>query len=161
MINGPEFDDLVHQAAHDALMHILAKVGEFRGDSRFITWAYQFVVFEVSAKASRHAWQRQPPRADDEAWARLSDALSSQPAAQAEQHELLAALVDAVTNDLTPRQREVFVAVALNDVPIDVVAVHLASNRNAIYKNLFDARRKLRASVEAAGHALPSSEAVR
>jgi RNA polymerase sigma-70 factor (ECF subfamily) len=161
MISGPEFDDLVHQAAHDALLNILAKVDEFRGESRFITWAYKFVVFEVSAKASRHAWQRQPPRADDDAWARLSDSLASQPAAQAEQQEQLAVLVDAVASDLTPRQREVFVAVALNDVPIDALALRLQSNRNAIYKNLFDARRKLRASLEAAGHPLPSPEAVR
>jgi RNA polymerase sigma-70 factor (ECF subfamily) len=160
MVNGPEFDDLVHQAAHDALMNILAKVGEFRGESRFLTWAYRFVVFEVSAKASRHAWQRQPPRADDEAWHRLSQSLSSRPAARAEQQEQLAALVDAVASDLTPRQREVFVAVALNDVPIDALAIKLSSNRNAIYKNLFDARRKLRASLAAAGHPLPSPEPV-
>jgi RNA polymerase sigma-70 factor (ECF subfamily) len=157
MISGPEFDDLVHQAAHDALMNILAKVDEFRGESRFITWAYRFVVFEVSAKASRHAWQRQPPRADEAAWAQLADSLSSQPAERAEQQELLSALIEAVTGDLTPRQREVFVAVALNEIPIDVLAVQLESNRNAIYKNLFDARRRLRASLAAAGHALPAS----
>jgi RNA polymerase sigma-70 factor (ECF subfamily) len=141
-------------------MNILAKVGEFRGESRFTTWAYRFVVFEISSKASRHAWQRQPPIADD-AWARLADSLSSGPAARAEQQEQLTVLVDAVANDLTPRQREVFVAVALNDVPIDVLAIKLASNRNAIYKNLFDARRRLRASLEAAGHALPAPEAAR
>ncbi len=161
MANGPEFDDLAHQAAHDALLSILARVGEFRGESRFVTWAYKFVVFEVSTKASRHAWRRQPPRADEEAWARLSDSLASQPAARAEQQELLAVLADAVASDLTSRQRKVFVAVALNDVPIDVLAVQLGSNRNAIYKNLFDARRKLRSSLEAAGHPLPSPEAAR
>lgn len=159
MINGPEFDDLVHQAAHDALMNILAKVGDFRGESRFITWAYKFVVFEVSTKATRHAWRRQPPRADEDAWARVSDSLASQPSARAEQQELLAVLIDAVARELTSRQREVFVAVALNDVPIDVLAVQLGSNRNAIYKNLFDARRRLRSSLEAAGHRLPSPEA--
>ena len=58
----------------------------------------------------------------------------------------------AIEEDLTPRQREVFVAIALNDVPIDVLAVELATNRNAIYKNLFDARRKLRECLAAAGH---------
>ncbi len=161
MINGPEFDDLAHQAADDALVNILAKIIDFRGESRFITWAYKFVVFEVSTKASRHAWQRQPPRADEDAWARLSDSLAKQPSARAEQQELLSVLIDAVEADLTPRQREVFVAVALNDVPIDVVAVQLGSNRNAIYKNLFDARRRLRASLEAVGHALPAHEAAR
>ena len=54
--------------------------------------------------------------------------------------------------ELTDRQREVFVAVALNDVPIDVLAVKLGTNRNAVYKNLFDARRRLRARMAAAGH---------
>ena len=54
--------------------------------------------------------------------------------------------------ELTDRQREVFVSIALNEVPIDVVAVRLGTNRNAIYKNLFDARRTLRTRLAAAGH---------
>jgi RNA polymerase sigma-70 factor, ECF subfamily len=65
------------------------------------------------------------------------------------------AQLDALSHaigDLTDHQREVFVAVALNDVPIDVVALRLGSNRNAVYKNLFDARRRLRASMHAAGY---------
>jgi RNA polymerase sigma-70 factor, ECF subfamily len=53
----------------------------------------------------------------------------------------------------------VFVAIALNDVPIDVLAIELGSNRNAIYKNLFDARRSLRARMAAAGHPLPEKDA--
>ena len=68
-------------------------------------------------------------------------------------------LTKAIEAELTPRQREVFVAIALNDVPIDVLAVQLGSNRNAIYKNLFDARRKLRASLAAAGHPVSDEEA--
>lgn len=53
---------------------------------------------------------------------------------------------------LTPRQRDVFVSVALNDVPIDVAAPRLDSNRGAIYKTLFDARTKLRAYLSEAGY---------
>ena len=67
---------------------------------------------------------------------------------------------EAIAVDLTPRQREVFVAAALNDVPIDVLALELGSNRNAIYKNVFDARRKLRDSLAAAGYA-PTDEGTR
>ena len=62
-------------------------------------------------------------------------------------------------SELTPRQREVFVAIALNDVSIDVLALQLGSNRNALYKNLFDARRKLRAGLAAAGHPLSEEDA--
>jgi RNA polymerase sigma-70 factor (ECF subfamily) len=68
-----------------------------------------------------------------------------------EQRARLDALSRAI-RELTDRQREVFVAVALNDIPIDVVAVKLGTNRNAVYKNLFDARRRLRAAMAAAGH---------
>ena len=82
-----------------------------------------------------------------------------EPGDRAERREQLAALVKAIEGDLTPRQREVFVAIALNDVPIDVLALQLGSNRNAIYKNLFDARRKLRACLAAAGYPLSDEEA--
>jgi RNA polymerase sigma-70 factor (ECF subfamily) len=53
---------------------------------------------------------------------------------------------------LTDRQRQVFVAIVLDDAPLDAVAAELGSNRNAIYKTLFDARRKLRAALAASGY---------
>jgi RNA polymerase sigma-70 factor (ECF subfamily) len=59
-VTGPELDDLAHQAAGDAMLAILAKLGDFRGESRFITWAYRFVILEVSSKLGRHYW-RNPP----------------------------------------------------------------------------------------------------
>jgi RNA polymerase sigma-70 factor, ECF subfamily len=159
-ISGPEFDDLAHQAADDALVSILAKLSEFRGLSRFTTWAYSFVMFEVSAKVARHAWRRQPPNVEEPAWEQLADARASLPGERIEWSEQLAALSSAV-EDLSERQREVFVAVALNDVPIDAVAFRLGSNRNAIYKNLFDARRRLRASMAAAGHPVVAEDVPR
>jgi RNA polymerase sigma-70 factor, ECF subfamily len=159
-IAGPEFDDVAQQCADDALMSILAQVGEFRGLSRFTTWAYKFVVFEVSGKVARHAWRRQSPSAEELDWGRFRDTVTPRPGEQAERREQLAALAGAIENELTERQREVFVAIALNETPIDVLALQLGSNRNAIYKNLFDARRRLRASLTAAGHPVTDEEAV-
>jgi RNA polymerase sigma-70 factor (ECF subfamily) len=57
-----------------------------------------------------------------------------------------------VHEELTQHQREVFTALALNEVPIDVLAERLDTTRGALYKTLHDARRKLRAELEAAGH---------
>jgi RNA polymerase sigma-70 factor (ECF subfamily) len=150
-IRGPEFDDLAQQAAGDALVNILDRLDEFQGLSRFTTWAYKFAMFEVSAKVARHAWRRQPPSREEPALERLPDALAARPGDRLEQREQFEALRVAI-GELTDRQREVFVAVALNDVPIDVLAIELGTNRNAIYKNLFDARRNLRAKMAAAGH---------
>jgi RNA polymerase sigma-70 factor (ECF subfamily) len=156
---GPEHDDVAQQCADDAIVNILARVDDFQGLSRFTTWAYKFVIFEVSSKLARHAWRHQPPSAEDLAFDQVPDALAPKPGEQAERRELLATLTKAIDRDLTPRQREVFVAIALNEVSIDVLALQLDSNRNAIYKNLFDARRKLRASLAAAGHPLTEQEA--
>jgi RNA polymerase sigma-70 factor (ECF subfamily) len=150
-IAGPEFEDLAQQAADDALMNIMKRLDGFRGLSRFTTWAYKFAVFEVSSKVARHAWRRQPPSAEELSWERLPDRLSPRPGDRLEQREQLQALSAAI-GSLTTRQREVFVAIALNEVPIDVLALQLGSNRNAIYKNLFDARRSLRESLARAGH---------
>jgi RNA polymerase sigma-70 factor, ECF subfamily len=157
-LEGPELDDVAQQCANDAMMSILARLEDFQGLSRFTTWAYKFVIFEVSGKLARHAWRHHPPSTDELTWDRLPDTLAPRPGDQAERREQLATLTRAIDEELTPRQREVFVAIALNDAPIDVLALQLASNRNAIYKNLFDARRKLRASLAAAGYPLAGEE---
>jgi RNA polymerase sigma-70 factor (ECF subfamily) len=152
VLAGRELDDVAEQCADDALVGILAKLDDFQGLSRFTTWAYKFAIFEVSRKVAQHAWQRQPPSRDELELAELPDRLAPGPDDHAERREQLAALKRAIECDLTPRQRQVFVAVALNDVAIDVLALELESNRNAIYKNLFDARRALRASLAPAGY---------
>jgi RNA polymerase sigma-70 factor, ECF subfamily len=151
-ISGPELDDLAYQAAADALVAILGKLGQFRGESRFTTWAYKFVIFEVSAKIGRHFWRLPAVRLDAEDWDRMPGWFGFDPAQQAEWRDLLAALRRAVETELTPRQRQVFVAVVLNDVAMDTLVLAMASNRNAIYKTLFDARRKLRAALAANGY---------
>jgi len=151
-ITGPELDDLAYQAAADALVAITSKLGQFRGESRFTTWAYKFVMFEVSAKIGRHFWRHPGVRLDADDWERLPDRFGFDPAQEAEWRDLLAALHRAVDQELTARQRRIFVAIVLNNVPLDALVIELASNRNAIYQTLFDARRKLRAALAADGY---------
>jgi RNA polymerase sigma-70 factor, ECF subfamily len=151
-IAGPELDDLAYQATADALLAIVAKLGQFRGESRFTTWAYKFVIFEVSAKVGRHFWRHPAVPMDAEDWDRLPDRLGVEPATESERRDLVEALLRAVDEHLTPRQRQVFVALVLNGVPLDALVVELGSSRNAIYKAMFDARSKLRAALAANGY---------
>jgi RNA polymerase sigma-70 factor, ECF subfamily len=151
-IAGPELDDIAHQAAADALLAITGKLHKFRGESRFTTWAYKFVVFDVSAKIGRHFWRDAPPTLDAEDWDRLPDRLGLDPARESEWRELIADLRRLVDSDLSDHQRRVFVAIVLHAMPLDALAIELGSNRNAIYKTLFDARRKLRSALVARGH---------
>jgi RNA polymerase sigma-70 factor, ECF subfamily len=151
-VSGPELEDLAHQAAADAVVAILAKVGEFRGESRFTTWAYKFVIFEVSGKLSRHFWRRPTESMDVGDWERLPDRFGLDPARESEWRELVWALRRAVEEELTEHQRQVFTAIMLDGVPQDALAEKLGSSCNAVYKTMFDARRKLRASLVANGY---------
>jgi RNA polymerase sigma-70 factor, ECF subfamily len=148
-LRGGDHEDLAQQAADDALMAILRKLDEFRGESRFTTWAYKFALLEAAVKVRRRAWQGREVPLEDEAWSVLADP-GAGAGRGAEDAELLAALREEIER-LGSRQREVLVAVALNGVPIDVLAERLGSNRGALYKNLHDARRRLRQALAARG----------
>ena len=144
--------DLADQAASDALLAIITKLGQFRGESRFTTWAYKFVILEVSAKLGRHFWRRPTVVFDSDDWDRRPDRFSMQPDEYAHHRDLIAAVRRAVEAELTERQREVFIAIVVKAVPLDALVAQLGSNRTAIYKVMFDARRKLRAALVANGY---------
>jgi RNA polymerase sigma-70 factor (ECF subfamily) len=145
-----DVDDLAVQAADDALVAILAKLGTYRGQSRFTTWAYKFALLEAAVKARRRAWHGREVVLDDEGWAVVPER-GDGPVADAETAELLRAVQDAIATALTPHQRAVLVAITLRDVPIDVLAERLGTTRGALYKTLHDARRKLRAHLALQG----------
>jgi RNA polymerase sigma-70 factor (ECF subfamily) len=149
-LRGDDWDDLAHQSADDALVAILRKLPDFRGDSRFTTWAYKFALLEAAVNLRRRAWQGRELPLADEGWEVLVTP-SQSPAASSETSELLVALRDAIGECLTPHQRDVLVAITLNGVPIDVLAERLNTTRGALYKTLHDARRKLRAHLEQLG----------
>ena len=156
-VSGPELDDLTHQAAADALLAIIAKLGQFRGECRFTTWAYKFVIFEVSTKVGRHFWRNPTVSLEAEDWDRLPDRYGFDPAQESESREFVSAVRRAVDDALTERQRRIFVAIVVNGVPLDALVIELGTNRNAIYKTLFDARRKLRAALVANGYMDPNT----
>jgi len=149
-LRGGDYDDLAHQSADDALLAILGKLGDFRGDSRFTTWAYKFALYEAAVKIRRRAWQGREVQLEPEGWSVLPQA-GAGPQEDAETAELLAGLQDAMKHDLSPHQREVLVAVTLNGVPIDVLAERLNTTRGALYKTIHDARQKLRGALAARG----------
>jgi RNA polymerase sigma-70 factor (ECF subfamily) len=149
-LRGEELDTLALEAAGDAAVSILGKLDDFRGESRFTTWAYKFALYEAAVKLRARAWQRRELPLDPESWT-LVPAGSPAPAEQAEKAALLAAISRGIEHALTPHQRRVLVALALDGVPIDVLAERLGSTRGALYKTLHDARAKLRAHLREEG----------
>jgi RNA polymerase sigma-70 factor (ECF subfamily) len=133
----------------------MGKLDDFRGDSRFSTWAYKFALYEAAVRVRRRTWQHREVVIDPDTWLNVADHAAG-PAAQFRQTELLGAIRRLIDTDLTPRQRDVLVALTIQDIPIDVLAERLDTTRGALYKTLHDARRKLRRQLLAAGHNLES-----
>ena len=144
-----ELEDLAQQAANDAVVAVLRQLGTFQGRSRFTTWAYKFGVLHAGVAVRRQAWRhREVP---------LPDTLtvidhSPTPDAHTEAAQLARAVQDAIASELTPHHRRVVLALLVEEVPIDVLADRLGSTRNALYKTLHDARRRLRTALTESGH---------
>ena len=136
-----ELDDLATQAADDALVAILAQARHFRGASRFTTWAYKFALLEAGVKAppARVAGPRDAARAEEAG--RCSPSGGPRAQQTSSRPSCCARSATAMHDDADAHQREVFVALALNGVPIDVLAERLDTTRGALYKTLHDARR--------------------
>jgi RNA polymerase sigma-70 factor (ECF subfamily) len=149
-LRGNDLDDIANQAADDALVSVLARLDDFRGASRFTTWVYKFALLEAAVKLRKRAWQGREVPLEPESWGLFAGA-GIEPDAEVVQSELLTTLQGAIAEVLTPHQRRVLVALALNDVPIDVLAERLGTTRGALYKTLHDARRKLRRHLDERG----------
>jgi RNA polymerase sigma-70 factor (ECF subfamily) len=156
-LRGNELDEIATEAADDALMSVLRRLDDFRGESRFTTWAYKFALLEAAVKLRKRAWQDREVPLEPESWSLFSGP-GLGPEEELEQGELIETLQRAIKEILTPHQRRVLVAAALNGVPIDVLADRLRTTRGALYKTLHDARRKLRAHLEEQGLRLETLE---
>jgi RNA polymerase sigma-70 factor, ECF subfamily len=156
-IRGGDQEDIAQQSAADAMVAILSKLDEFRGESKFTTWAYKFALYEAAARIRKLAWQGRELPLDAEDWPQVPEP-GPAPQGEVEMNELLAVIREEIESTLTPHQREVLVALALNEVPIDVLAERLESTRGALYKTLHDARRKLRAGIAARGLTIDALE---
>jgi RNA polymerase sigma-70 factor (ECF subfamily) len=146
-LTGAEADMIATEAADDALLAVLRRLDDFRGLSKFTTWAYKFALYEAAVKVRKHAWRDRELPLEPETLGFLHGG-SPGPEEDLEMRERLGAIGAAITDVLTPHQRRVLVALAVNGVPIDVLAERLSTTRGALYKTLHDARAKLRAHLE-------------
>ncbi len=149
--HGDTIEDLAMQSASDALSTILAKLDDYRFESRFTTWAYKFAILEAAVRTRRRAWQARELPIDPQTW-NVLPATILDPVKDFETRERLRAVTVAIQTELSLHQREVLTALVLTEVPIDVLAERLNTTRGALYKTLHDARRKLRTAVDSGHH---------
>jgi RNA polymerase sigma-70 factor, ECF subfamily len=152
MVGAAQVEDVITLAADEAMVAVLGKLHTFEGRSRFTTWAYKFAVLQAAVELRRQAWSRREVPLD--AAPPLVEPRPS-PDQYAEGADLAAAVRDAIDRVLTPHQRRIALALIVDEVPIDVLAERLGTNRNALYKSLHDARSRLRAHLALEGYLTP------
>jgi RNA polymerase sigma-70 factor, ECF subfamily len=154
MVGAAQVEDIITLAADEAMVAVLTKLGTFEGRSRFTTWAYKFAVLQAAVELRRQAWSRREVPLD--AAPALVEPRPS-PDEYAEGAELAAAVRDAIDRVLTPHQRRIALALIVEEIPIDVLAERLGTNRNALYKSLHDTRSRLRAHLALEGYLAPTT----
>jgi RNA polymerase sigma-70 factor (ECF subfamily) len=154
MVGAAQVEDIVLLAADEAMVAVLGKLATFEGRSRFTTWAYKFAVLQAAVELRRHAWSRR--EVPLEAAPPVIEPRPS-PDEYAEGAEFAGVVRDAIDRILTPHQRRIALALIVDEVPIDVLAERLGTNRNALYKTLHDARSRLRAHLVLEGYLTPST----
>jgi RNA polymerase sigma-70 factor (ECF subfamily) len=146
VVRGEDMEDFVQ----DALVKILAELDSFRGESRFTTWAQKITVRVAFSELRRRRWRdvsldsmTETPTGGEFIPAELADPAPDSEE-QTAQRLIVQTMRHVINHELTERQRQALVAIALNGVSLEVVAERLGTNRNALYKLLHDARQNLR-----------------
>jgi len=158
---GMNRDEILQRAedgAQEALIAVLNHLSDFRGDSKFTTWAYKFAINIALMTARRERWKGksldQLSFSDDGVlfeWAMQGKSSGLAPDRSAIQSEISDILREVIERELTDKQRHVLILMVFHEIPMDEVVQRLGTNRNAIYKMLHDARRKLKNGLRARG----------
>jgi len=157
-LNRDEVMQRAEDCAQDALIAVMDHLADFRGDSKFTTWAYKFSINMALMAARRERWKG--VSLDELASSGESNFLEPAiqdhservaPEQSAMQGEVRKIIRDVIKHELTDKQQHVISMMVFNEVPLDEVVRHLGTNRNAVYKMLHDARRKIKGSLQARG----------
>jgi RNA polymerase sigma-70 factor, ECF subfamily len=152
VVGAAQVEDIITLAADEAMVAVLGKLATFEGRSRFTTWAYKFAILQAAVELRRQAWSRREVPLDA---APPLTAAQPSPDQYAEGADFASAARDAIDRVLTPHQRRIALALIVDEVPIDVLAERLGTNRNALYKTLHDARGRLRTHLAGQGYLTP------
>ncbi len=154
--DSPELAALTEEVAQETLLRVLDRLDTFEGRSQFTTWVHKIAVHRALTELRRRRWQEVPldelvgEEADTEVEDMLADS-SAGPESLVERRDLLARLSRLISEELTQKQRQAVVAVAIQGMPMDEVAQRMGMQRNALYKLIHDARLRLKRRMEAEG----------
>jgi RNA polymerase sigma-70 factor (ECF subfamily) len=163
---------LAEDFVQDSLIRILDNLESYEGRSRFTTWAQKVAVRVALTELRRKRWRDvsldAPPsagagttprdagpggREPDAARAGASSPHGTYPgpAEQVERADTVGWIKRLMVEELTEKQRTAIRAVAFAGLPLEEVARRMGTNRNALYKLIHDARKRLKGRLSREG----------
>lgn len=157
-LSHAEILQIAEDCAQEALIAVMNHLSDFRGDSKFTTWAYKFAINIALMTARRERWKglsldqlTSMEGSSLPEWLMRDKSPGLSPDRSALQGEVGEIIREVIERDLTDKQRQILVLMVFNEVPMDEVVRQFGTNRNAVYKMLHDARRKLKSGLESRG----------
>jgi RNA polymerase sigma-70 factor, ECF subfamily len=148
--SDPQFAELSQEVAQETLLRVLDRLNTFAGRSKFTTWVHTIAVRIALTELRRQRWK---DRSLDEMEER--DDLSQPPPQEmtgrapgpeiaVEGRELMLRVKQIMLEELTHKQRQAMLALAVHSMPLEEVARRMGTNRNALYKLMHDGRLRLK-----------------
>ncbi len=145
---------LAEDFAQEALVKILESLDTFRSESRFTTWAQKIAVRLAFTELRRKRWQGVSLQdlMPEGGPTPLAFATAEPSPAEMTNLRLIVEQVGRVMQEaLSERQRAAMTAVMVHEMPLEEVARRMGTNRNALYKLLHDARKRMKKELEKRG----------
>lgn len=152
-----ELDQFVEDVAQDALLKVLDNINSFRGESKLTTWAMKIAVREGLSELRLKRYDdisiEDLKSRDNDREVRSLNVADSQPTPDRSAHEaqLMQKMMTIIEEELTEKQKLAIQAVVIQGLPPSVVAKQMGTNRNALYKLVYDARLKIKTRFELDG----------
>ena len=153
---NPEFEPFIEDTTQEALLRVLNGLDTFEGRSQFTTWVYKISVRVALNELRRRKWRDvslerlMEDEAEDITRYQFAS-FEPGPESVVERADILQRVQQIVAEELTERQRAAMHAINMQGVPMEEVARRMGTNRNALYKLLHDARRRLKHRLEREG----------
>ncbi len=148
--NDPRFASLAEEVAQDTLLRVLDRLDTFEGRSQFTTWVQKIAMRIALTELRRKRWENvsleELVESDEGPMLRslMVDHQTSTPEELVEGADMMQRVQRILAEELTEKQRQAMIAVAIKGMPLEEVAWRMGTNRNALYKLMHDTRLRLK-----------------
>lgn len=144
------FAPLAEEVAQDTLLRVLDRLDTFQGHSQFTTWVHKIAVRIALTELRRKRWNN--VSLDDLVESEenptlknlMMDRDSVAPEAIVEGGDVMQLVRRIIVEELTVKQRKAMIAIAIKGMPLEEAARQMGTNRNALYKLMYDSRQRLK-----------------